>query len=459
MATAIHEGQATFGDEAFEDIITHNYQEVADRHGVSNDELVAAFPLRPVTHEEIAVGGLSFETWRHQVGALDPEDRSRGGIEMSPDVTGDKILDKSVSMFLKHLLGQTGNVGGKGGIHAETEELAFLREHPELRRELFHHYALAHNINPHTNVVATDINTFGPDMDAIAEALIPQYGDKAGAAASGASELYGGQPDLHAPHTGKGASIVLDHYLRDRATANDEVGHRIKEAIDGGRPLGAIIQGLGKAGAHFLMTLPEYVQPVGALERNGGAVAKEGNFLDREQLLTASRNTGLSEAGVGEVEGAVYLPSEERSQFWQTEGVHIAGPAFDRNQFTAQDAQNFDGFVVTSVANHPLYEPAQAALRDRKIDELIGEFTNAGGTYSSQGIWDKIMRPEGWTPERFEANWQASMERVVDTMIAQRNHMAAERSEFVSFQEVAKEIVVLRGISRLRAHGSTRHFR
>jgi|GEM_PF-2135369 len=445
MVTAAPERPIT--QTAYEEIVIQSHGGAANQLDVSNDELVAAFAPSRLgdTHAILEVNGVEYESFRHQVGVVNPADRSRGGGESSPNVTSLKIFDKSLGMHGKHMLGETGNVGGKSGILISDEESAAMSRRD--RDQLFAQHADAHHINPYTNVLATDIGSYGPDMDAVAESRRRQYGQLAGAAASGASRRYGGEPELHAPHTGKGASIVLDRYLRERAKTDPNVA----AAIRGERaPLRVLVQGLGKAGAHFVETMPDYMQLAGALERHGAIVAEGDQLLDRQEVLDLAHDTQLSEAGVDGVDGALWLPPTARSQFWASANADIIVPAFDHHQYTAEDARNFGGLVIASLANHPLDEAAQDVLRERHIDELVDIATNIGGTISSQGIWNKIMHPAGWTPRRFEADWQRSMHRVADTILEGRQQLARERGEFVSFQEVAELVVVRRAVQRLR---------
>jgi glutamate dehydrogenase/leucine dehydrogenase len=466
-------------DESFESIIHKEFGEAAqqanelDHMGIEPSELLEAFEERPATAVILKVRDpktgvtMEFPSWRHQVGALDETDdgshlgdsRSRGGLELSSDVSSEKIRDKALAMYVKHLIGGTGNIGGKSGIQATPEQLEYLKTQPEIRRDLFRQYALAHNINPFTNVTATDIGTFGPDMDAIVEALLgkAQFGDRAGAAASGASSRYGGLPEWHGRHTGAGADIVLDRYLQRLAASNP----RVQEAVTGGRPLRVLIQGLGKAGAHTLLELPSYVQPAGAYEYRGGAVAPEDGVLNRQQLLGAARAGGLDKASVAGIDGARWLEADKRdettkrSDFWAS-GAHLLAPSYDRYQVTAEDVTQFKrlgGIAILSVANHPLTDDAKRAARELHVDEIPDVVANSGGTRSSQSLWDRYMSPQTWDPETAEADWRQGMIDMADAVFDKRDQLSQKRGgEFVSLDEAVKLVVVERAVQRLRGH-------
>lgn len=431
----------------FEEIVWESFDKAADQLGYGKDEVLAAFAPsdRHPIHATLAVNGTSFESFRYEVGVVDPAaDRSRGGVEFSPDVTGEKIYHKAVTMYVKHLLGDTGNVGGKSGIQGSPEAIAALS--PEERQKLFAQYTEVHNVNPDTNVVATDIGTSGSDMDAVAQALVARYGDKAGAAASGASQMYGGEPELHAPHTGLGASMVLEAYLQQRA----ETDKRVEKAIRGeGPPLRVLVQGLGKAGAHFTRTMPPGTILVGAMEQYG-AIVSENGALDPEQVLKIAKATRLGGLAVGEIPGTTWLDPGSLSEFWASARADIIVPAFDRNQVDTDDAQTFGGIVAVSVANGPLTPGAQKTFADRQIDVLPDAATNIGGTLSSQGIWDRVMNPTGWTPEGFEETWSKQMQNVAEEMLGGRAKLSAERGGFVSFPEVVSLMALERAVSRLR---------
>jgi glutamate dehydrogenase/leucine dehydrogenase len=426
-------------------IILGEFAAAVHQLGYDPNEVLAAFAPsdRYEPYAELSVGGTTFESWRHEVGVMDPSDRSRGGLELSPTVDGEKVLAKSISMGGKHLLGGTGNVGGKGGIRATAEEIAALS--PKERAELFAQHAEAHNINPETNVTATDIGTFPADMDAIAASLVREYGDKAGAAASGASKRYGGEPELHMPHTGLGASIMLDAYLKERAATDP----RVAEAINGGEPLRIFVQGLGKAGWHFVSNLPKYVRLGGAMEQNGAIVSTNGP-LDTEQVLGLARATRLDEQSVGRVDGARWLPPSALRDFWAS-GGDILAPAFDRHQVTADDISRTKAIVVESVANDGMSPDGRSAAVEAGVDELPGIAANIGGTLSSQKIWEKIMGDKDWTPEMYERNWRRNMMAVASGVLASRAALQAERETFVSLPDAANLIVVKKAVERLRA--------
>jgi glutamate dehydrogenase/leucine dehydrogenase len=448
MAIAPYErtGFESIDLRAYEENILGEYGPAAERLGCTNDELLAVFAIsdRDAIHETLQVNGYKIPSWRVQVGILDPTNRSRGGFEIFFDVTGDKVVDKAKTMSAKHEVGATGNRGAKSGMRVTSEQKKGLS--PCERQKLIGMHALAHNLHPLYNVGATDIGTDGNDMDAIAAALVERHGILAGAAASGVSEYYGGEPKLQAPRTGLGASIILDRYFQKRA----ETDSRVADAINGGRPLRALVQGVGKAGRHFISTMPPYVQLAGAMEQEG-AITVEKGILKRDRVLELAEETKFSAEGVSTVEGAAWLSPDKLSDFWATKDVDIAVPAFNCFQFNERDAETFEGKVVLSIANHPLDAGAQAVLRQKRIDELVDVAANIGGTISSEFIWRKFIDPDNWTREGFEKSWRQSMNTVASTLLTRREKEAAEQSTFFSFQETANLIVIERAIQRLRA--------
>lgn len=442
-------GTIETSNAAMEQAVLAEYGGAAERTGVTEDELLAIYEptRRESMHATLEVEGIQFTSYRMQVGAYEPSDISRGGLELSPSVTQEKVGSKGQTMYNKQLLGETGCVGGKGGIAATAEEIAYLASNPEPRAELFGQYAIAHDLDPRNNVTATDISTFTPDMDAIAAALEPRFGRLAGAAASGASERYGGDPALHMPRTGMGAGIVLDLVLRDQAHTNP----RIQEAINGGRPLRLLVQGLGKAGLNFVRYMPSYIELAGAMERNGAILAPRGAVLDREQVLALAQETGLSEAGVKRVNDASWLPPSELRKFWAA-GAEILAPAYDRNQITGDDVRVFKtqgGIAINGVANSGLTPEGIEACIEEEVDEVYDGVANSGGTISSHGIWGKIMHPNGWTRENDQAAWEQNMARIANAMIQGRSRERVQRGEFVSLREAATIVAIQRGARRL----------
>ena len=330
------------------------------------------------------------------------------------------------------------------------EQLEILKIDPEARADLFGQHALVHNINPDTNIMATDLNTFGLDMDSVAIALQAQYGELAGAAASGVSKAYGGEPELHAPRTGLGGAIMTDLYFRRQALTNE----RVAEAINGGRPLRAITQGLGKAGSHYLRTLPYYIQPVGAMERNGAIIADDSEYLDRDTILALARDTGLDQESVSRIPRTLWLPpatpenSDSLREFWAAGRADVLIPAFDRGQFTSEDAQRFDGSLVVGMANEATDEATQAILAEKEVDEIPDAAANIGGTLSSRRIGQKF-RDKSWTQQTYETNWQQDISNVGEALYEGRDQLRQERSgEFVPLREIVARIAVQRAMDR-----------
>jgi glutamate dehydrogenase/leucine dehydrogenase len=446
---------------AITDIILTDHGEIGAQLGYTQEEIVAAFaPGRPDdTYATLEVDGIPFSSFRFQAGVLDTADRSRGGCEVSPKVTGPKIYHKAAVMLGKHALEESGDnetlhgagdaedVGGKSGIAATPEELEAIGS--EGRAKLMGQHGLAHNISPYTNVTATDIGTYTPDMNAIATALRPQYGAYAGAAASGVSAAFGGRPDIHMPKTGLGGAIMLDRYLRSIADRHP----RVAEAINGGAPLRVVQQGLGKAGAHFMRNMPSYVQPVGALEQYGGVVIKDG-YLDRDELLAASQATKLSKLATETLNDTLWLPPGARSEFWAATNAEILVPAFDENQVDGEDVERFaeegHGIAIVNLANKGVQPEGQKTADQLAIDILPDTATNIGGTISSKIIGKKIMGASWWTPATYEQRWTNKMTGVADMTLATRRRLAAEKGHFVPLEQAVGTIILRRAVGRLR---------
>lgn len=439
--------------QALAEMVVTDYGAVADHQGISTQDLVASFPLgrEDSSKATLDLDGTPVDSYRFQVGVLSDTDRSRGGLELSTEASDEKILHKAFTMQGKHDFAEDGNIGGKSGMRVTPEQMEYLKTNPKARRDLFAQHAEAHDINPHTNVVATDFNTFGGDMDAIADALQRKYGELAGAAASGVSKKYGGEPELHADKTGLGGDVMMHMYFAERAKTDP----RVAEAMNGGKPLRALVQGLGKAGSHFLVNMPEYIQPVGAMEGRGALVAANGNYLDRKQLLEMSRATMLSEEVAGAVNDSFWLPSttEGLREFWSSGHADIIVPAYNRGQYVDQDAENFDGMLVVGMANEATSPEVQAILDSKGVDELVDVAANLGGTLSSQRIWEKFMNPGNWTPQQYQERWYSDIQGVGKAMIQQRRELSLGRGgEFVPLREAVGHIVVANAFGKLQQH-------
>jgi glutamate dehydrogenase/leucine dehydrogenase len=456
----------------FQETIVERYGSATEQLDRSQTDLLEAFPVgrEGYTSEAVLeVNGVKHESFRHHVGVLDHKDLSRGGGELTPDVTSEKVLGKSLGMKGKHMLIaaadteakmratdptppeiiEPNNEGGKSGVKATKEQLRNMT--PSDREELIKQHVEAHNINPMTNVMATDINTFVGDMNAAARALTNEWGSLAGAAASGVSEEYGGEPKLQAPRTGQGASIALDEYFRWRAERGDK---RVQEALDGGRPLTILLQGLGKAGAHHLLTLPSYLRTRGVMERDGALVAKGGidSYLDLspEEIMALARQTQLGKDSASRLSGVEWLEPGQLSDFWAS-GAHVIGPCYDRNQFGLQDAINMseETIVGEAVANGPFTKDSQPVMGERGVDIIPEPVSNVGGTAASRGVWEKFMYPGSWSPEYFEAKWEGRLRNISRLALARTAKERVDARQFVSISHATDLIVLETAFSRL----------
>jgi glutamate dehydrogenase/leucine dehydrogenase len=242
---------------------------------------------------------------------------------------------------------------------------------------------------------------------------------------------------------------MLDQYLHSIAPQHP----RVAEAINGGAPLRLLQQGLGKAGAHFLRTMPNYIQPVGALEQHGSVVIKDG-YLDRDELLAAAAATKLSKAATGHLDDTLWLPPDARSEFWAATDAEILVPAFDENQIDAEDIETFaedgQGIVVVNLANRGVTAEGQKTADQLELDILPDTGTNIGGTVSSKLIGKKIMGAPWWTPRVYEHTWNSKMAGVAKTTITTRARLRSELGRFVPLEQAVGTIILRRAVGRLR---------
>jgi glutamate dehydrogenase/leucine dehydrogenase len=457
----------------FQEAIVERYGETAERIGRSQGELLQAFPVGREGYDSEAVlevNGIKHDSFRHHVGALDPTDLSRGGGEITIEVIptpvfSEKVFSKSLGMKGKHdviaaadaidpkplEIKEPTNVGGKSGIRSNKEALENMTRRD--RDELIAQHVEAHNINPYTNAMATDIRTFEDDMNAAARKLLDKWGPLAGAAASGVSKAYGGEPELQAPRTGLGASIALDCYFQDRANRGDK---RVQEALQGGRPLTILLQGLGKAGMHHLLTLPYYLRVRGVKEQGGALVARGGidSFLELspEEIAQLSHRTKLGQESRRGLVGAEWLEPGQLREFW-AKGAHAIGPCFDRNQFDLEDAVDMsEGTMVgEAVANGPFTVAAQLLMAERGVDLIPEPISNLGGTAGSRGIWGKFIRPEIWTPAGFDDRWQRRVRGASKIALERRSKASAESGRFETIPHATDLVVLETAFGRLDA--------
>lgn len=412
--------------------------------GHQEDDIYAS--LQPIRRDtEIAmlkVDGVDFLSTRAQVGFYGDTAASRGGLEATAQAGPYKIGTKATAMAFKHMLLGTGNIGGKGGIVISDQQWKDLGA--DGRAELFRQHGLVHQLDPLFNITATDIRTSAVDMDAIVTGLVDEFGNIAPAAASGVSEAWGGRPAIQSMRTGLGGALVLEEYLTSMATSGDQ---RIKSALEENHPLPVIVQGLGKAGTHYIQNPPSGTVLTRVMERNGGIISEHP--LDPQAVLKQSRENGLDESSQTAL-GGQWIPASELHTFWRSDEPCIVVPAFDKDQYTVEDAAAAaDGTIILSLANSPVTLNAQKVLAERGIHEIVGHLANSGGTLSSRLLWESWFDPN-WTPDSYDAAWHNRMREVSRSVFSKLVDLQLERDNFVPVAKVVDTIVADRAVERAR---------
>lgn len=301
----------------------------------------------------------------------------KGGIRMSQTVTPGLLRILAFEMTFKCAVIDLEFGGGKAGIqlHKPLPEYS----EGELRRiiEAFATVFIDEHkvISPRYYVPATDMGTTAEHMDIIHDKFWDlTKGQIPGAPVTGRTVERGGYP-IREIATAFGGLVVLEN-LRSA-----DYLPKFPEKTE------IIVQGTGQVGGNFIQLASEAgYKIVGVGNVYGGVFNPSG--IDLNELSKRSNGSIDPNGSLGQVTGE-HCTSEELL----VKPVHILVPAAKENVLTGANAQGVQAKIILELANHPVDEKGDRALRKRGVILIPDILANAGGVGASYWEWNYSFNP------------------------------------------------------------------
>lgn len=301
----------------------------------------------------------------------------KGGIRISQAVTPSLLRVLAFEMTFKCGVIDLEFGGGKAGIQLHKPLTQY--SGGELRRiiEAFSTVFINEHrvISPRYYVPATDMGTTAEHMDIIHDKFWDlTKGQIPGAPVTGRTVERGGYP-VREIATAFGGLIVLESL---RAIDYLPVFPEKTEII---------VQGTGQVGGNFIQLANEAgYTVVGVGNVHGGVFNPCG--IDLAELPSKPNGSIDPNGSLQQVTGQ-HCTCEELL----LKPAHILVPAAKENVLTKANAQGVQAKVVLELANHPVDEEGDQALRNKGVILIPDIFANAGGVGASYWEWHYSFNP------------------------------------------------------------------
>lgn len=326
---------------------------------------------------------------------------AKGGLRFHPGVTRDEVMALAFWMTIKCAVADIPYGGGKGGVTVNPKELS-QAELERVSRGFMR--GIAHVVGPNTDIPAPDVYTNATVM----AWMMDEYSKIAG---------------KRSPGVITGKPIALGGSLgRDDATARGGF-YQIEELAEiRGWDKGSTtiaIHGFGNAGQHFARLAADAgYKVVAACDSRGGVYDASG--LDVTKLIDTKNNDGRVE-GQGES-----ITGEELLAL----GCDLLVPAALENTITMDNQGDVQAEYILELANGPLTNDADEALRDRGVIAIPDILANSGGVTVSYFEWTQNQSGYYWTLEEvhnrlgekmrsaFRGVWDLAQDKSIDMRTA-----------------------------------------
>lgn len=331
----------------------------------------------------------------------DTRGAGKGGIRFHPDVSREEVMALAFWMTIKCAVANIPFGGGKGGVIVNPKELS-KAELERVSRGFMR--AISGVVGPDTDVPAPDVYTNATVM----AWMMDEYSAIAG---KRSSAVITGKP------VSMGGSLG-----RDDATARGGF-YQIRELaqIKGWNPseITVAIHGFGNAGQLFAKLANEDgFKVVAVCDSRTGLYNPEG--LDVASVMETKNSTGKVSGQGKEISGADLLALD----------VDILVPAALENTITTDNQGDVKAGVILELANGPLTNEADAAIRDRGVIVIPDVLANSGGVTVSYFEWTQNKAGFAWTldevherlqkkmAEEFRSIWGFANEKSIDMRTA-----------------------------------------
>lgn len=306
----------------------------------------------------------------------------KGGLRFHPGVTREEVMALAFWMTIKCAVANIPFGGGKGGVIVNPKELSNA-ELERLSRGFMR--AIASVVGPETDVPAPDVYTNAMIMAWMMDEYSAIAGERTPAVITGKPVALGGSLGRDEA-TGRGGFYQIKELAK------------IKEWQP--RDISIAIHGFGNAGQVFAkLAYDEGFRVVAVCDSRTGLHDPEG--LDVPSVINDKNETGKISGKGKEVSGDDLLGLD----------VNILVPASLENTITEDNQKDVKAQVILELANGPLTNDADEAIRDRGVIVIPDVLANSGGVTVSYFEWTQNRAGYPWTLDEVNERLQKKMSR------------------------------------------------
>jgi glutamate dehydrogenase (NAD(P)+) len=278
---------------------------------------------------------------------------------------------------------------------------------------------MVHNLGPHKDVPAPDVNTTPEIMAWMVDEYEKLTGDTTGATFTGKPLDRGGSEGRSAA-TGMGGFYVFDALRK-------KLGLPEKCTV--------VIQGFGNVGSNAAEIFANHGHIVMAVSDSKGGIYNK-NGLDIKELVKHKSATG----SLSGFPNATEITNEELLKI----PCDLLVPAAFENVITEHNAPNLRAKALLELANGPVTPEADEILFKASVPVIPDVLANSGGVTVSYFEWDQNLTGEHWTEvevnEKLRGILDDSSQKVFET--SQNLSTDLRRSAFVLALERIQEKMI-----------------
>jgi glutamate dehydrogenase len=373
----------------------------------------------------------------------------KGGVRFHPAVNLDEVRALAAWMTLKTALVNLPYGGAKGGITVNPQLLSD-QELQRLSRSFI--AELNHNLGPHLDIPAPDINT----NEQIMAWFLDEYQRLNGhqyhtlAAVTGKPLSLGGSAG-RASATGRGGLITLLEYLKSTGQSPTD--------------LTVAVQGFGNVGSHFATLADAAGFKVVAISDNRGGLYHPAG-LDIAQIISSQKQAGAlnhnicyPKLSLTETEESSDCEAITNEQLLELK-VDVLVPAAIDNQLTAANAPRLQTKLILELANGPTTPEADNLLTDQGVTIIPDILANAGGVTVSYYEWTQNLQNLYWSETEVNRQLEQTMLRATQQVLAFQKTFGGtlRASAYALALHALQEALLARGWVHPRPEDATGHY-
>lgn len=303
----------------------------------------------------------------------------KGGIRYHQQVDMEEVKALATWMTMKCSVVGIPLGGAKGGIIVDPKTLS-KRELEKLSRKYIDR--VQHNIGPHMDVPAPDVNTNGEIMAWMTDEYMKLGNLNKRGVVTGKPLEVGGSEGRDAA-TSQGGSYVWEEVAKEKGINPAETR--------------VVIQGFGNAGSHMARIMGEQgYKVVGVSDSKGGVYCEDG--IDASSMLKCKTEKGSVTECKTQFENCTTCTNEELLE----KDCDILVLAALENQVTEENADKIKAKYIIELANGPTTPEADKILEKKGVLVIPDILANAGGVTVS--YFELVQNEAGyyWTADKIQ---------------------------------------------------------